>query len=69
MVTAKDFRRHASECRQMARSTRDLEDRANWNRLAERWDRCAALEEGRAAPAHHADKYRREQRPMYRHAS
>jgi hypothetical protein len=40
-----EFRRHVSECRNMARATRALEDKAAWNRMAERWQRCAELAE------------------------
>ena len=64
---AEEFRRHALQCRRMARDTHDLESKATWNRLADRWVRCAELEEGHA-PAREAAKYRKE-RPIYRHAS
>jgi hypothetical protein len=54
------FRRHADECRAMARSTEDPASRATWNSLAERWLRCAdvakrAMAEATAA----ADRYNR----------
>jgi hypothetical protein len=35
------FRRHADDCRSMARMASDPESRATWNQLAERWLRCA----------------------------
>jgi hypothetical protein len=41
MDPAQEFRKHADECRRMARATVNLEDRASWNRLAERWLHCA----------------------------
>jgi hypothetical protein len=47
MVLAQEFRRHAGECRQVARDAPDPESKATWNELAERWDRCAELEEAR----------------------
>ena len=40
-----EFRRHVNECRSMARVTRALDDKAAWNRMAERWQRCAELAE------------------------
>ena len=36
-----EFRRHAEECRRMARSTVNTEDRVLWDRMAERWLGCA----------------------------
>jgi hypothetical protein len=50
MNPAEEFRRHAGECRRMALDTRDLESKASWDRLADRWVRCAELEEARPAP-------------------
>jgi hypothetical protein len=47
---AEEFRRHAGECRRMACDTPDLESKAAWDRLADRWVRCAELEEARRAP-------------------
>ena len=41
MDPAEEFRKHADECRRMARATTNLGDRASWNRLAERWLHCA----------------------------
>ena len=41
MDPAKEFRRNAEECRRMARTTVNHADRETWNRLAERWLRCA----------------------------
>jgi len=42
MDPAAEFRRHAEECRRMARASANLEDRATWNQLAERWLACAS---------------------------
>jgi hypothetical protein len=38
------FQNHADECRRMGRFTRDLESKAVWNRMADRWLRLAANE-------------------------
>src|SRR5215510_8286346 len=43
-----EFRRHADECRRMARGTANLEDKASWNQMAERWLACANQFETRA---------------------
>lgn len=71
MVPAEEFRKYANACRHMADNTRDPEGKAIWNGLAERWDRCVALQAQRQRPmvSTRADKSRREHRPMYRKAS
>jgi hypothetical protein len=69
MNPAEEFRRHAYECRRMARATRDFEGKASWNRMAERWNRCAQLEDARPASKRAAPKYRSEHRSIYQHAS
>jgi hypothetical protein len=46
-----EFRKHADECRQMARSTKDREGQATWNNLAERWLHCAEVAESAMAKA------------------
>jgi hypothetical protein len=67
---AEEFRRHALECRSMARDTSDRDSKATWNRLADRWVRCAELEEGRPAPQRRVPRYRQpDERRIYRHAS
>jgi hypothetical protein len=35
----------------MARATANLEDRASWNQMADRWLRCAALAESEQSTA------------------
>jgi hypothetical protein len=45
------FRRHADECRVMARSTKDPASRVRWNNLAERWYHCAEIAESAMAKA------------------
>jgi hypothetical protein len=51
MDPAAEFRRHADECRRMALSTANLEDRASWNQLAARWLACATQFEKQAKAA------------------
>jgi hypothetical protein len=46
-----EFRRHAAECEEMARGTRDAESRGTWSRMAERWRRCAELADGERSAA------------------
>jgi len=58
MDPAAEFRRHADECRRMARSTTNLQDRATWNQLAERWLACASQYENRAKAAQAAGNRR-----------
>jgi phytoene/squalene synthetase len=41
MIPAEEFRRHAAECKNMANFTHDRENKAVWNRMAERWLQCA----------------------------
>jgi hypothetical protein len=36
-----EFLKHAVQCEQMAKFTRDRESKATWKRMAERWRRCA----------------------------
>jgi len=44
MDITEKFLAHAGECRHMARFTRDLQSKAVWNRMADRWLRLAATE-------------------------
>ena len=66
---AEEFRRYAIQCRRMARETPDKESRATWNRLADRWVRCAELEEARPTPERRVPRYRQDGRQIYRQAS
>jgi hypothetical protein len=43
MLPTEQFLRQAVECEEMARFTRDLESKATWRRMAERWRRCAEV--------------------------
>ena len=38
---SEEFLKHAAECKRMAKFARASEDRAAWNGMAERWQRCA----------------------------
>jgi hypothetical protein len=41
MNPSEEFLKHAADCQQMAKFTRDPESRATWSRMAERWIGCA----------------------------
>jgi hypothetical protein len=41
MNPSEEFRKHAVDCQQMAKFTRDPESKATWNRMAQRWIDCA----------------------------
>jgi hypothetical protein len=41
MNPCEEFLKHAADCQQMAKFTRDPESRATWNRMAQRWIDCA----------------------------
>ena len=69
MNPAAEFRHHATECRHMARATRDVESRATWLLMAERWARCAELEDARAASKREAPRQRYVHRSISQHAS
>jgi len=38
---ADEFLKHAAECQQMAKATRNPASKATWNRMAVRWLQCA----------------------------
>ena len=42
-----EFQNHADECLRMARFTHDLESKATWNRMADRWLSLVAREKTR----------------------
>jgi hypothetical protein len=41
MNPSEEFLRHAAECQQMAKLTRDPQSRETWSRMAQRWISCA----------------------------
>ena len=60
METARQFRRYDEECQAMARLTRDPQSSAGWTQLAERWAKCAEIEDSKKTAF-------RPPRPKYRH--
>jgi hypothetical protein len=61
MDLREEFRRHADECRQTARLTKHPVDRAQWESLAERWDRCVETAESAFAAVANARNERTRQ--------
>jgi hypothetical protein len=41
MNPSEEFLRHAADCQQMAKFTRDRASKETWSRMAERWLSCA----------------------------
>lgn len=66
---AEEFRRHADECRRMARNTLVSESKATWNGMAERWLHCAEKAEAQARPEHRTPRYRGDEKSFFRKAS
>ena len=62
MNPSEEFLRHAADCQQMAKFTRDPASRATWNRMAERWLTCAERFDRQSA-ATHRPPARRHRRP------
>ncbi len=56
-----EFLKHAADCEQMAKFARDPESKATWNRMAERWRRCAEKFTTESLAAHHAMVAKRRQ--------
>jgi hypothetical protein len=63
------YRKHAVECRQMAKLLRGAESKASWNRIAERWLRCAEFEQARLTQLRRSDAVEPRRRAIYRSAS
>jgi hypothetical protein len=63
-----EFRRNAEECRRMARTTANLEDKTLWNQLAERWLACATQFESRRDAAAQGSRSRAARRASNRSA-
>ncbi len=47
MDTPAEFRKHAADCKKMAKVSNDPDTKAVWKRMAERWLLCAKLAEDR----------------------
>ena len=58
MNPPEEFLRHAADCERMAKFTRDPASKATWNRMAERWLRCAEVFESQRAAAQPARWFR-----------
>jgi hypothetical protein len=56
-----EFLKHAADCEQMAKFARDPKSKATWNRMAERWRRCAEKFTSESLAAHHAMQAKRRQ--------
>ena len=46
-----EFLRHAADCQQMAKFTRDPASKATWSRMADRWRHCAEVFESQQSAA------------------
>ena len=44
-----EFLKHAAECQQMAKTTRNPASKETWNRMAERWLQCAERAKSQSA--------------------
>jgi hypothetical protein len=60
MNPSEEFLKHAADCERMAKFTRDPTSKATWNRMAERWLRCAEVFKSQSAAAKPAKRYRRD---------
>jgi hypothetical protein len=59
MSVSDRFLRFAAECEQMAKFTKSAENALTWQRMAERWIRCAELDEQHSAMADTAGAMKR----------
>jgi hypothetical protein len=69
---AEEFRGYAEQCREMARTAKELESKAAWNALAERWVNCAREQEAYRPRSVFPDRNRRSRangRTAYQEAS
>jgi hypothetical protein len=64
MNPSEEFLRHAADCAQMAKFTRDPESRATWSRMAERWLDCAERFKIQSQAAHRNPAKSRHRRPV-----
>jgi hypothetical protein len=66
MNPSEEFLRHAADCQRMAKFTRDPASKQTWNRMAERWIRCAEVfKSQRAAAARPAKRFRPDAADMH----
>jgi len=59
MAASENFARFAAECELMAKFTHIPENKTVWIRMAERWLRCAELNDRETSAAHHANLAKR----------
>jgi hypothetical protein len=59
MNPSEEFRRHAIECQQMAKFTRDPASKATWSRMAERWLHCAEVFQRQSSAAQPSKRQQR----------
>jgi hypothetical protein len=65
MDPVEEFRKHANECRRTACLTKDRADRARWELMADRWERCVETAQSAIATAANArHKRTRQVRPL-----
>ena len=69
MNPSEELRRHAIECGQMANFLRDKNNSAEWNRIAERYLRCAQWYDTRRSLADHLKHVRAHKRPVSQSAA
>jgi hypothetical protein len=65
MNPSENFVRFAAECELMAKFTHIAENRAVWIRMAERWLRCAELNDRQTSAAHDANLAKRHRTPAH----
>jgi len=67
MNPSDEFLRHAADCQQMAKFTRDPASRATWSRMAERWRQCAEVFKANSLAAQAQRRSRDKPAPDLRH--
>jgi hypothetical protein len=65
MNLSENFAKFAAECELMAKFTRIPENRTVWIRMAERWLRCAELNDRQTSAAHDANLAKRHRTPAH----
>jgi hypothetical protein len=63
MIPSEEFWRRAAECDLMAKNTRDPQSRDTWNRMAQRWTRCAETASNQSLTARLNAPAKRHRRP------
>ena len=62
MYPPEEFLKHAAECKQMAKLTRDPASKATWSQMAERWVQCADVAKVQSSTARLSTPARRNRR-------